>query len=153
MRHYSEDALASINRAGMRSFPRRCRVPGGGYKMHASGESDTRGCYTALAVAHLLGLNDDELVEGVPEYVARCQTHEGGIGGEPGAEAHGGYTFCGLAAAVLCGKASALDLPALLYWLVGRQGMVEGGFEGRTNKLVVRRCKLDPSLKAPGFKV
>ena len=45
------------------------------------------------------------------------QTHEGGIAGEPGAEAHGGYTFCGLAAAVLCDGARGLDLPELLHWL------------------------------------
>ena len=30
-------------------------------------------------------------------FGCRCQTYEGGIGGEPGAEAHGGYvTFCGM---------------------------------------------------------
>lgn len=35
----------------------------------------------------------------------RClQSHEGGIGGEPWNEAHGGYTFCGLAAAALLGQ-------------------------------------------------
>ena len=32
------------------------------------------------------------------------QSHEGGIGGEPWNEAHGGYTFCGLAAAALLGQ-------------------------------------------------
>lgn len=99
------------------------------------------------------------------------QSHEGGIGGEPWNEAHGGYTFCGLAAAALLGKAHALDLDRLLRWAVrcqvddvdGKalviaigsllsscllrfefpvctfdvlQGQVEGGFMGRTNKLV-----------------
>lgn len=46
------------------------------------------------------------------------------------------YTFCGLAAALLAGDASLLRLPALAAWLVARQGAVEGGFQGRTNKLV-----------------
>lgn len=32
------------------------------------------------------------------------QSHEGGVGGEPWNEAHGGYSFCGLAAATLLGK-------------------------------------------------
>ena len=72
----------------------------------------------------------------MPGFVTRCQTHEGGVAGEPGAEAHGGYAFCGLAAAVLCGRADALDLPELVHWLAHRQGAVEGGFMGRTNKLV-----------------
>lgn len=39
-----------------------------------------------------------------PACVTCMQSHEGGIGGEPWNEAHGGYTFCGLAAAVLLGK-------------------------------------------------
>lgn len=49
------------------------------------------------------------------------QTYEGGLGGEPGTEAHGGYTFCGLAALHLAGRADALSLPALLHWAVHRQ--------------------------------
>ena len=49
------------------------------------------------------------------------QTYEGGLGGEPGNEAHGGYTFCGLAALMLVGRASVLDLPSLLRWAVHRQ--------------------------------
>ena len=30
------------------------------------------------------------------EWVMQCQTYEGGFGGEPFNEAHGGYIFCGL---------------------------------------------------------
>ena len=46
------------------------------------------------------------------------QTYEGGLGGEPGNEAHGGYTFCGLAALMLIDQAHKLDLPALLHFVV-----------------------------------
>lgn len=60
----------------------------------------------------------------------------GGLGGEPGNEAHGGYTFCGVAALALAGRMDAIDLPRLLHWATQRQGWVEGGFNGRTNKLV-----------------
>ena len=49
------------------------------------------------------------------------QTYEGGIGGEPGNEAHGGYTFCGLAAAALAGAAHALDLDSLTRWAASCQ--------------------------------
>ena len=45
-----------------------------------------------------------------------AQTYEGGIGGEPGNEAHGGYTFCGLAALMLIDQAQVLDLRRLLHW-------------------------------------
>jgi hypothetical protein len=37
---------------------------------------------------------------------------------------------------MLAGQTHLLDLPRLLSWLVSRQGAVEGGFQGRTNKLV-----------------
>ena len=98
---------------------------------------DVRGCYTAVAIASVLGiltpsLADDALVD----YIASCQTFEGGLGGEPGNEAHGGYTFCGFAALCLLGREDALDLPALLRWAAHKQGSAEGGFMGRTHKLV-----------------
>ena len=97
------DAAAAVVRAPeMLAFLRRCKDErSGGFRMHDGGETDVRGCYTALAVAHLCGIEDEGLKEGVPGFVRRCQTHEGGIAGEPGAEAHGGYAFCGLAAATL----------------------------------------------------
>lgn len=53
--------------------------------------------------------------------VSSGQTYEGGIGGEPGNEAHGGYTFCGLAAAALAGAAHALDLDSLARWAASCQ--------------------------------
>ena len=46
------------------------------------------------------------------------QTYEGGLGGEPGNEAHGGYTYCGLAALMLAGSTHVLHLPRLLHWAV-----------------------------------
>jgi protein farnesyltransferase subunit beta len=78
------------------------------------------------------------LFDAVSRFPLPCdtQTYEGGIGGEPGNEAHGGYTYCGLAAVALAGCPQALDLSRLLHWAVQRQGWVEGGFNGRTNKLV-----------------
>ncbi len=134
------DAAAKVvDRNTMRDFLRRCKDERrGGFRMHDGGETDVRGCYTALAVAHLCGIDDSYLRDGVPGFVRRCQTHEGGIAGEQGAEAHGGYAFCGLAAVTLCGVEArdALDLNQLARWLTHRQGAVEGGFMGRTNKLV-----------------
>uniref|UniRef100_A0A8C0P5C4 Protein farnesyltransferase subunit beta n=1 Tax=Canis lupus familiaris TaxID=9615 RepID=A0A8C0P5C4_CANLF len=66
----------------------------------------------------------------------RCQNWEGGIGGVPGMEAHGGYTFCGLAALVILKKERYLNLKSLLQWVTSRQMRFEGGFQGRCNKLV-----------------
>ncbi|KAM7268132.1 hypothetical protein ACFE04_010298 [Oxalis oulophora] len=104
-------------------------------RMHDQGEIDVRACYTAISVASILNILDDELTQNVGDYILSCQTYEGGISGEPGSEAHGGYTFCGLATMILINEANRLDLDALTDWAVFRQG-VEGGFQGRTNKLV-----------------
>jgi len=87
-----------------------------------------------VEVASAEGLGNFILIHSRVCVIAR-QTYEGGIGGEPGNEAHGGYTFCGAAALDLVGKLDALDLPALLRWAASRQCWVEGGYNGRTNKL------------------
>ncbi|XP_009758103.1 protein farnesyltransferase subunit beta isoform X1 [Nicotiana sylvestris] len=128
-------ALSSINREKLYAFLLRMKDTSGGFRMHDDGEVDVRACYTAISVASILKIVDDELINGVGNYILSCQTYEGGIAGEPGSEAHGGYTFCGLAAMILINETNRLDLPRLIDWVVFRQG-VEGGFQGRTNKLV-----------------
>ncbi|CAJ2665424.1 unnamed protein product [Trifolium pratense] len=130
-----DKALASINRDKLYGFMRRMKQPNGGFSMHDGGEIDARACYTAISVASVLNILDEELIKNVGDFILSCQTYEGGIAGEPGSEAHGGYTFCGLAAMILIGEANRLDLPRLLDWAVFRQGK-ECGFQGRTNKLV-----------------
>ncbi|KAL5150376.1 Protein farnesyltransferase subunit beta [Glycine soja] len=130
-----EKSLASINRDKLYGFLRRMKQPNGGFRMHDEGEIDVRACYTAISVASVLNILDDELIQNVGDYIISCQTYEGGIAGEPGSEAHGGYTFCGLATMILIGEVNHLDLPRLVDWVVFRQGK-ECGFQGRTNKLV-----------------
>ena len=43
-----------------------------------------------------------------------CQTYDGGIAAVPDTEAHGGYAFCGLAAASLLGCTDVFDLDLML---------------------------------------
>lgn len=77
------------------------------------------GIYCLLVVSSLLDIFTAELVEGTAEFIASCQTYEGGFGSAshpsipfnnsspislpcpPLGEAHGGYTFCALASWVL----------------------------------------------------
>jgi protein farnesyltransferase subunit beta len=119
-------------------------------------EIDVRGLYCLLVTATLLDLMTPELLEGVPEFIAACQSYEGGFSSSslpyfdgidtPNSpkpclgEAHGGYTFSCLASWVLVQpylaalresgdstKASvAINLKSLLRWLVNMQG---GGFD------------------------
>ena len=70
------------------------------------------------------------------DFIASCQTYEGGFGGEPFTEAHGGYAYCAVAALQLADRFDAIDRESLLGWLVRRQMGYEGGFSGRANKLV-----------------
>mmetsp|Transcript_107612 Transcript_107612/g.304386 ORF Transcript_107612/g.304386 Transcript_107612/m.304386 type:complete len:422 (-) Transcript_107612:158-1423(-) len=131
-----EVAYRAVDREKTYRFLMRMKSPSGGFMMHEEGETDMRGTYCAIAVASMLHMLTDELAMGIPEYIRRCQTYEGGIAGEEGLEAHGGYSYCGLAALCIMGEARALDLHAFLNWAAHRQMPLEGGFQGRTNKLV-----------------
>ncbi|XP_063803270.1 protein farnesyltransferase subunit beta isoform X3 [Pseudophryne corroboree] len=112
------------------------KQPDGSFNMHIGGEVDVRSAYCAASVASLTNIMTPKLFDGTAEWIARCQIWEGGIGGVPGMEAHGGYTFCGLAALVILKRTHLLDLKSLLRWVAFRQMRFEGGFQGRCNKLV-----------------
>ena len=73
----------------------------GRFEIHENGEYDIRGVYCAIVVAYIFNILDKKLAESVNEYIAKCQTFEGGIAGEPFNEAHGGYTYCGIASACI----------------------------------------------------
>lgn len=114
-----------------------------GYRMHHDGEVDVRATYCICSVCSLLNILTEELMDGMIAHVVECQSYEGGFGGEPFAEAHGGYTFCALGALQILTKArgenledSGVNYTALRDWLVNRQMGYEGGFQGRCNKLV-----------------
>ena len=109
----------------------------GAYRMHDGGEIDVRASYCVLCVAKLLQLPLHQLASPkVVNFIASCQTYEGGLGGVPFAEAHGGYTFCGVAALALVDQLDQLNTDTLLGWLTRRQCSYEGGFAGRAEKLV-----------------
>ncbi|OAA64191.1 farnesyltransferase beta subunit ram1 [Niveomyces insectorum RCEF 264] len=130
------------------------KQPDGGFRMTVGGEEDVRGAYCAAIIISMLNLPLDlsrdspawtpdkpTLFTGLADYVQRCQTYEGGISAQPGSEAHGGYAFCALGCLSILDSpdrsiARYLDVPRLVSWLSSRQYAPEGGFSGRTNKLV-----------------
>ena len=66
-------------------------------------------------------------------------------------EAHGGYTFCGLASLVLLKKTHLLDANDTLRWLVNRQESSSGGFQVYYGN---RAAKLSPmGQKSPILKI
>ncbi|TSR99406.1 Protein farnesyltransferase subunit beta [Bagarius yarrelli] len=132
----TEEAYSVINREKLLDFLFSVKQPNGSFVMHVGGEVDVRSAYCAASVASLTNIMTPKLFEGTQNWIISCQTWEGGLGGIPGLEAHGGYTFCGMAALVILGKEHMLDLRALLRWVTSRQMRFEGGFQGRCNKLV-----------------
>ncbi|VUZ51221.1 unnamed protein product [Hymenolepis diminuta] len=134
----SADALDVIDRRALGDWLLSLRQPDGSFVMHHGGEIDVRGAYCAIAAASITGIikTRPEIFQGTAEWIARCQTYEGGFGGHPGLEAHGGYSFCGFAALNLLNAIHLVDVPRLLRWAVHRQMPTEGGFQGRTHKLV-----------------
>jgi protein farnesyltransferase subunit beta len=95
---FNPRAYEVINRSNLYAFLLRLRTACGAFRVSIGGEMDTRGAYCAIAVASLTNIITPELTVNTAEWLGSCQTFEGGIGGEPGNEAHGGYTYCGLAA-------------------------------------------------------
>ncbi|KAI8646937.1 terpenoid cyclases/protein prenyltransferase alpha-alpha toroid [Parasitella parasitica] len=132
----TKEAYDVLDRNTLYDFLLSMKQPDGSFTMHQGGEIDIRGSYCALSVAALTNLLTPELTENCIEFIAQSQTYEGGIGPYPGKEAHNGYTFCGLAAIELLGGFSELDIEKLVHWCSERQMGLEGGFQGRTNKLV-----------------
>ncbi|KAK0742362.1 terpenoid cyclases/protein prenyltransferase alpha-alpha toroid [Apiosordaria backusii] len=151
-----EETYEVIDRRGMWRWLGGLKQRDGGFEVCKGGEEDIRGAYCAAVIITLLDLPLDltpdspaykpddpsfNLLTGVADYVRRCQTYEGGISGQPSAEAHGAYAFCALGCLALLGHPAKvipeyLNLPSLLSWLSSRQYAPEGGFSGRTNKLV-----------------
>lgn len=132
----TKEAYDVIDRKGLEKFFKSLKFDDGSFSMQKDGEIDIRGVYCAVAVAKLTNILTPELFKNTDEWIAKCQTWEGGFGGCPGMEAHGGYTYCGLAALVILGKSHLCQIPSLLRWIANKQMRLEGGFQGRTNKLV-----------------
>lgn len=132
----TDEAYDSIDRSSLQKFLWTLRDVDGSFALHRGGEKDIRGIYCAISIAKITNIYTDALFDKTAEWAVSCQTYEGGFGGCPGMEAHGGYAFCGIATLALLNRTQLCDVDALLRWCVNRQMRLEGGFQGRTNKLV-----------------
>lgn len=142
--------LAALPREAIKRWLLSLRESDGSFKVNRYGESDIRCSYIVAVVASLLCLDDSStfpsssdvkntalLTDEVANYVLACQNHEGGFSCvKGGSEAHASYTFCAIAALSIMRKLHLCYFPSLLRWLAFRQCTMEGGFNGRTNKLV-----------------
>ncbi len=125
-----------IDKQSMKNFIMSCQTDQkGAYRVHKHGEVDLRCTFIAVLITSSLNIIDELITEGIVPYIASCQSYEGGISPIPEVEAHGGYTFCGVATLALLGSLEKINLKKLTYWLSNMQTEY-GGFCGRTNKLV-----------------
>lgn len=132
------DDLSRIDRAALVSATARLQQPDGSFAGCLDGsECDMRFLFCACAVCYML--NDWTGVdrERALDFIASCATFDGAFSLVVGQEAHGGSTFCAVAALTLLGELDRV-LPEgsgarddLIRWCLQRQ---VGGFQGRTNK-------------------
>lgn len=148
------DTYKTINRKTLWHFLGRMKQADGGFTIAEGGEEDIRGAFCAVVILSLLNLPLNlpfdaparkhgltSFTDGLGDWVSRCQSWDGGISAAPGNEAHGAYAFCGLGCLAIIGPPKEtlpkyLNVPLLINWLSSRQCAPEGGYNGRTNKLV-----------------
>lgn len=144
------EAYAVVDRRALAEWIRRdLRVRdgdgdgGGVYRVTTDGECDARALYCVLATASVLGILDAEMARGCAAFVRSLRAFDGGFGGEPGNESHGGYAYCAVASMRILrahghlGDDEYCELTRpVRAWVARRQLPFEGGFQGRTHKLV-----------------
>jgi len=139
------DDLGRLDRAAILRGVRALQLKDGSFQAALQGgENDMRFLYCAAAICSILGDwsgMDRDLALG---YITTSISYEGGIGQGPGLEAHGGSTYCGVAALSLMGCLPSLPAhtrQGIVRWCVARQGRgsdraggAGAGFQGRPNK-------------------
>ncbi|VVC33164.1 Terpenoid cyclases/protein prenyltransferase alpha-alpha toroid,PFTB repeat [Cinara cedri] len=103
---------------------------------YENGENDLRFMYCSLAICNILNDWSTINVNNAIQFISKCLNYDGAFGQNPGAESHGGSTYCAIASLSLLESLSlVLDkrkLKVLERWVVNRQ--FNGGFQGRINK-------------------
>ncbi|KAL8689863.1 MAG: hypothetical protein Q9218_004562 [Villophora microphyllina] len=129
------ESFELIDRKALWHWLGQVKQSDGGFRVCLDGEEDVRGAYCSM-----LDKRDSSHSLMASQNICH-DTYEGGVSASPQTEAHGAYAFCALACLGILGPPHDiipryLDVPLLVSWLSARQHAPEGGFAGRTNKLV-----------------
>ena len=129
------DDLSRVRKQSILDGLRRLQNPDGSFMASIEEQCcDMRFVFCAASVCKFLNSFDTIDTEKMTNYILQSQTYEGGFGQGPDLEAHGGSTYCAIAALALLGKLETLDSSRkdkCLKWLVMR---LNEGFHGRPNK-------------------
>ncbi|XP_030382862.1 geranylgeranyl transferase type-1 subunit beta isoform X2 [Scaptodrosophila lebanonensis] len=131
------DDLTRLDRKNIVAGVAAVQRPDGSFSACIDGsESDMRFVYCAATICHMLDYWGDVNKETMYQFIMRSLRYDYGFSQELEGEAHGGTTFCALAALELSGQLHRLDtctVERLKRWLIFRQ---VDGFQGRPNKPV-----------------
>lgn len=129
------DDLSRVDRQALAYGLTSLQLPDGSFQYCIEGsENDMRFLYCVACVCYILNDFSTIDVDKAVNYVIASLSYEGGFGQGPFLEAHGGSTFCAVAALYLFNRLDSLkpvELSLLKQWCLKRQ---ESGFQGRPNK-------------------
>lgn len=130
------DRLTRVNRQAIITSLKYLQQSDGSFRPSIlGGESDMRLVYCAVSVSAIL--NDFSGIDKVncADFIKKSLTYEGAFGQCPGAEAHGGSTYCALASLKLMSMLDETlnedEIKRLIRWCLNR---LHEGFSGRSNK-------------------
>ncbi|XP_067624364.1 geranylgeranyl transferase type-1 subunit beta isoform X2 [Eurosta solidaginis] len=131
------DDLSRLDRKSIVDGVAAVQRPDGSFSACIDGsENDMRFVFCAAAICHMLDYWGDINKEKMYEFIMKSLRYDNGFSQYLEGEAHGGTTFCALAALDLSGQLAHLDETTkenILRWLIFRQ---VNGFQGRPNKTV-----------------
>lgn len=139
------DDLSGVNRQAIAAGLKALQLPDGSFMAALEGgENDMRFLYCATAISKMVDDWSGVRRDAALQYVLASVSYEGGIGQGPGLEAHGGSTYCAVAALSMMGMLEELGetvLAGVTRWCLRRQGRqfdrktgLGEGFQGRPNK-------------------
>ncbi|KAG2180763.1 hypothetical protein INT44_003770 [Umbelopsis vinacea] len=128
------DDLSRVNTKAIATTLKNLQQDDGSYApAYGSSETDIRFVFCACVISHILDDWSGVDIDRATAFVRNSQSYENAMGQSPEGEAHGGSTFCGVAALTLMGKLKEglVDRDELIKWCLARQ---ISGFQGRPNK-------------------
>lgn len=131
------DDLSRIDKQAVAYGLKGLQLEDGSFQYCVEGsENDMRFLYCVASICYILGDFSTIDVKKCVDYVLNSLSYEGGFGQGPFLEAHGGSTFCAIAALRLFGKLNRLnssEISLIKRWCHNRH---QSGFQGRPNKPV-----------------
>lgn len=130
------DDLRRLNKQDIISGLRHLQTEDGCFQQSVyGGDCDMRMVYCAIATSSMLNDWSGVDKDACGEFIKSCWSYEGGFAQRPGAEAHGGSTYCAIASLIMISKLqdilSEQEIDCVIRWCIVRLGE---GFSGRPNK-------------------